>query len=591
VSALQPLKQVAKSLLLSKNAKIKQIKSGSATCDLTVLVVANRAVEDELEILLAALAESSHSDSAVWFAKLTRSWGEAVNQMMAKVDSELVLVVDLNMQLTAAGIDELVRVHRATQSAATAPAVVKRLGTIVDAGCIVSKKGQITSPLQGFSVDDLPAIEAAPVSVLASPVLLFSSADFIDFAAGPVGHLATARFSVAIAAATGKPLTMAYRARAVSASATFEIKGKLGRQGTSQKNNASIDTGTIAARAGFVFNPQSKRIERPVGSPPRWAIKIAAPIGQLGESWGETHFARDLARALNAQGIATVLDYRDTEVRPQSDYLDDVRLVLRGLRKVPINRAQLSPNAVNILWVISHPELVTVAELAEYDLVFAASATWASKMTEQLGEFGSKVQVLPLLQATSIKPIGVTLSTLGETDVSSDVLFVGNTRHTFREAVREAVATGANLSVYGKNWDEFIDASYIRGENLPNRQLPLAYASARIVLNDHWADMREAGFISNRLFDAVASGARVLSDHIAGLDVLFEGAVQTYRSSQDFARLVHENSTGINGDGGLWPADAEMREIAARVAAIHSFEHRAAELMAAVDGFRATRPE
>jgi len=580
---------VAKSLLLSKNAKIKQIKAGSANAELSIIVVANRAVEDEIELLMAALAESNHSESSVWLAKLSRSWGEAVNQTVAKVGSELVLVLDLNMQLSSVDIDELVRVHRSTQSAATAPAVIKRLGTIVDAGCVVDNRGLIASPLQGFSVDDLPAIEAAPVSVLASPVLLFSRGDFLDFASGPVGPLATARFSVALARATGKPLTMAYRAKAVSASATFEIKGKLKTGGASEKNDKRIDIATIAARAGFVFNQQSKRIERLPGSPSRWAVKVSAPIGPLGESWGDTFFARHLSEVLNSQGIDTLLDYRDTETRPESDYLDDVRLVIRGLRNVPINRAQLSPNAVNVLWVISHPELVTVAELAEYDLVFAASATWASKMTEQLAATGSQVQVLPLLQATSVNPTSVTATIDGETDLSSDVLFIGNTRHTFRDAVREAVAAGANLSVYGKNWDEFIDARYIRGENLPNRNLPQAYASARIVLNDHWADMREAGFISNRLFDAVASGARVLSDQINDLDVLFEGAVQIYNSSEEFASLVNENSTGTDGNGGHWPSDAELREIAARVAENHSFKRRAAELIAAVDGFRASR--
>ena len=33
-----------------------------------------------------------------------------------------------------------------------------------------------------------------------------------------------------------------------------------------------------------------------------------------------------------------------------------------------------------------------------------------------------------------------------------------------------------------------------------------------MVLNDHWEDMRAEGFLSNRLFDAVASGARVVTD-------------------------------------------------------------------------------
>ena len=49
------------------------------------------------------------------------------------------------------------------------------------------------------------------------------------------------------------------------------------------------------------------------------------------------------------------------------------------------------------------------------------------------------------------------------------------------------------------------------GRSIPNRRLAAAYAGAGVVLNDHWDDMRAGGFVSNRLFDAVASGARVVS--------------------------------------------------------------------------------
>ena len=594
-------RNVVVNAMSKRPAQLIEVKIGMPNAKLTVLMVAKRDADKELDNLQIALAESDFGDSGILFAKFTGTWGEALNQMMSAVTSPLVLVLDVNMAISGASINELVRVHLETKSAATAPVVIKRLGTIVDAGCAISKNGQVFSPYVGFSVADIPVLTEAPVAVLGSPAFVFNRADFdlvsAGFASGPVGSLATAAFSMQLAQATGKPLTMAYMARATSTSGTFVIDGKLPTELQPKrkllgKAPATIDASMLAARGGFVFNQDRNRIERPVGSPPRWAVKIAAPIGPLADAWGDTHFARDVMSALNAQGIETVLDYRDTEVRPESDHLDDVRLVLRGLRNVPINRTELSPNVVNILWLISHPELVTLDELKQYDLVFSASANWAKKMTAQLKAAGSKVEVLPLLQATSIDPLDFKPETgidLSSPDLSSDVLFVGNTRHTFREVVREAIAAKANLTVYGKNWDEYIDDAYIRAENLPNHQLPQAYASARVVLNDHWADMRDDGFVSNRLFDAVSSGARVLSDHIDGLDELFEGAVQTYKTSEDFARLVADGSTGTDGDGGHWPSDDEMRQIAARVAANHSFDHRAAELIDAVNKFRAAR--
>ena len=44
--------------------------------------------------------------------------------------------------------------------------------------------------------------------------------------------------------------------------------------------------------------------------------------------------------------------------------------------------------------------------------------------------------------------------------------------------------------------------------------------------------MREHGFVSNRIYDALACGACVISDEVAGLDEMFGGAVATYRTPE-----------------------------------------------------------
>ena len=53
--------------------------------------------------------------------------------------------------------------------------------------------------------------------------------------------------------------------------------------------------------------------------------------------------------------------------------------------------------------------------------------------------------------------------------------------------------------------------------------------------------MREKGFISNRIFDALACGAWVISDDIDGLDELFENRVLTYTSPEQLKELIDEN--------------------------------------------------
>ena len=58
------------------------------------------------------------------------------------------------------------------------------------------------------------------------------------------------------------------------------------------------------------------------------------------------------------------------------------------------------------------------------------------------------------------------------------------------------------------------------------------------MLNDHWDDMRAEGFISNRLYDALACGAFVISDHIDGIEAEFDDAVVTYESPAELEALI-----------------------------------------------------
>ena len=287
----------------------------------------------------------------------------------------------------------------------------------------------------------------------------------------------------------------------------------------------------------------------------RWTIVTSAPGGDAGEQWGDTWFARDLARALESLGERAQVVGRRGATSPKRDE-DDVVLVLRGLSAV-----EPRGDATWMLWVISHPELVQAAECARYAAVFAASAHW-SRATE-LG-------AIPLLQATDparFSPMAAA------PDSGADVLFVGSTRGEFRPMVRDALACGVDVSVYGVGWEAYLEADRIRGEFLPNDALPAAYASAGIVLNDHWPDMAREGFLSNRLFDAVASGARVVSDPATGLVEVFGDAVQVASTPEALCAL-------LTGDrAALLPNRADRLAAAGRIARDHSFQARARVLI------------
>lgn len=69
---------------------------------------------------------------------------------------------------------------------------------------------------------------------------------------------------------------------------------------------------------------------------------------------------------------------------------------------------------------------------------------------------------------------------------------------------------------------------------------------AKILLNDHWDDMKDNGIISNRIFDALAAGAFIISDDMPQLHKYFEGCLVTYRDREDLKNkidyyLTHED--------------------------------------------------
>ncbi|HUS23092.1 MAG TPA: glycosyltransferase [Aeromicrobium sp.] len=295
----------------------------------------------------------------------------------------------------------------------------------------------------------------------------------------------------------------------------------------------------------------------------RWALKVAAHGGPRGDGWGDVAFANDLAHGLRELGQEAVIDRRLAHARPGSDHLDDVALHLRGLETALAQPGDIT----NVLWVISHPDLVADYELSPaFDLVYSAGRQWSSQASRRSGR-----EVRTLLQATNtrrFRPDGPATPDL-------DVLFVGRTRGVYRPIVHDAIDVGASLTVYGDGWESFIDESYVKADHLPNAELPSAYRGARIVLNDHWADMAKLGFLSNRLFDAVACGTRVVTDPIEGVAEVFGEAVRVYNDVDELKPLLAPDSDA-------WSDDDAIAAAAHNVAVNHSFAARARTLLADV---------
>ena len=300
---------------------------------------------------------------------------------------------------------------------------------------------------------------------------------------------------------------------------------------------------------------------RRLGDRRRWAIKTATPDLDDREAWGDWHFGVALRDALEELGEHAVVDLRRGWHRPSS-HLDDIDLVLRGTQ-----RYEPPPGRTSILWVISHPDAIDRDEVAAFDGVFVASDTYVDEAARRWAR-----PVEPLLQATDPARFHVA----PDPDLATPLLFVGNSRGVRRRVVADAIEAGLTPAIYGAGWDGLVPAELVHGTHIPNDQLGRYYASAEVVLADHWDDMRDRGFVANRLFDAVAAGACVVSDEVAGLDGLFGGAVRTYRDASDLADAVAA-------------ARAWRREGGRVDATGHTFVDRAAALVRWADDHAASR--
>jgi spore maturation protein CgeB len=326
-----------------------------------------------------------------------------------------------------------------------------------------------------------------------------------------------------------------------------------------------VERHSYATRPGEFHQLALDHLERPHA-----AIKIGVPNDDARPLWGDTHFAGGLASALTELGMPTEIHILPEWDTPGNQAVDVV-IHLRGL-----TRYTPKPAHVNVLWIISHPDDVSLRECEQFDLVFVASRRHADWLRPQV-----EVPVIFLSQATDPRRFrpGGSLE-----EISTGVLFVGNSRGQRRPAVDWAIEAGLPITIYGGGWDNLIPSRFVRASHYPNRELARLYASAGVVLNDHWPDMREKGFISNRIFDALASGAVVVSDRVVGLDEMFHDLVPTYSDAEELDEVVR---ILLKDD----ERRLEISQSASRlVASQHTFSHRGSDIVAELRPLLNSRP-
>jgi glycosyltransferase involved in cell wall biosynthesis len=295
----------------------------------------------------------------------------------------------------------------------------------------------------------------------------------------------------------------------------------------------------------------------------RFALTVAAPSEKVAPRWGDWHLALAFARALRRRGHVVrvqTLDHADD----LAGRACDVHLVVRGIS--PVRR---TPGQAHVLWIISHPEQVSTAECDDADLVLVASVRFADELRAR-----TRTPIEVMLQATDV----TRFHPMPPQSVHAhDVAVVAKSRDVFRTSVADAIAGGLRPAIYGSGWEPFLDPALVVSDYVANEELPVVYSSVGVLLNDHWQTMYEWGFVSNRLFDALACETTVISDDLPEIAELFEGAVLTYNDAGQLRALI---ASTLADRTGARARAARGRQL---IEAHHTFDHRAAQLLDALD--------
>lgn len=249
----------------------------------------------------------------------------------------------------------------------------------------------------------------------------------------------------------------------------------------------------------------------------------AMPDDETKKFWGDQHFAVAMKKEFEKLGYkANVVPRDQWHDKRKAKYT----IVLRGTKDY---YPSVNDGRIYIMWNISHPEEVTIEEYNLYDYVFFASGRMQQVLGNQI-----RPQSSVLLQCVDDE-----VMCYEEKDHKEyELLFIGNSRHVYRQILQDLLPTEHHLTVYGRHWEKFPVQKYVVSDYLDNSEVGQAYHDTKILLNDHWEDMKEYGIISNRIFDALAVGSFIISDYMPEIDSTFGGAVVTYQTKEDLKEKI-----------------------------------------------------
>ncbi|KDO32810.1 hypothetical protein SPRG_02503 [Saprolegnia parasitica CBS 223.65] len=157
------------------------------------------------------------------------------------------------------------------------------------------------------------------------------------------------------------------------------------------------------------------------------------------------------------------------------------------------------------------------------------------------------------------------------------VVYVGNavgimTKQHLASMLREAIPFG--LRIYGYAWEMHPEFAPFWAGVLPAADLWDVYSAARVILGATMDGQRASGMINNRVFEALAVGRILISDHSSALEALFGDRVLYYKAPGDMTRHLAQLVTTE------YARPHTPEDLAAHIRTYHTYTPRAAFVLA-----------
>ncbi len=202
--------------------------------------------------------------------------------------------------------------------------------------------------------------------------------------------------------------------------------------------------------------------------------------------------------------------------------------------------------------------------LSDYHLIFASSETACDYIEKEAG-------IKPFLLPIATNPERFNDKIPPNAEYLCDYCFTGSYWDDPRDIMEmlDPATLPYTFKLYGANWDNFPKfRDYYQGF-VKYSHMPEVYASTKIVIDDANRGSKKFGAVNSRVYDALASGALVITNGEIGAKETFEGELPVWKSRSELHNLIEFY---LNHDQ---EREEKIRVLKELVHAKHTYQKRA----------------